>query len=289
MADPSTAPRTPPLSAAAESVRRLDRDRFVTALFAPVRRREDLFALYAFNADVAGIREKVTEPMMGLIRLQWWRDQIAALYETDAAPPPHPVAGPLAEAVRRHELPRAPFDALLDAREQDMEEAPPADRTAFLAYARATGGSVQRLAAALLGASEAPAAEAAERVGTAWAMIGLLRATAFHAAQRRVSLPAADLAARGIDPHVVMAGQPHPAVQAVAEELADMAALLLAEARAERGRVPRGALAALLPAVLADGYLKRLRKLGWNVYHPDLARPDPRPVRLTLAAAFGRY
>lgn len=283
--------RTPPLSMVADEVRRHDRDRFVTALFAPPDRREDLFALYAFNVDVAGIREKVTEPMMGLMRLQWWRDRIEAIYAgADAAASSHPAAKALAEAVRRRDLPRAPFDALLDAREQDMEDDPPADRAAFLAYARDTGGAVQRLAAAVLGAERDDAADtAAERVGTAWAVIGLLRATAFHAAQNRVYLPAEDLTAQGVDRYVVAAGKPHAAVEEVARALAAEAAAHLAEARRERGRVPRQALAAVLPAVLADGYLKRLKRLGWNVYHPDLAVVAPQPARLTLAAMLGRY
>src|SRR5689334_4682741 len=70
----------PGLSAAAAIVRRHDRDRYQTALFAPADRRETLFALYAFNYEVARVRETVTQPMLGQIRLQWWREVIAASY-----------------------------------------------------------------------------------------------------------------------------------------------------------------------------------------------------------------
>jgi NADH dehydrogenase [ubiquinone] 1 alpha subcomplex assembly factor 6 len=66
----------PELSYCAQQLRRLDPDRYLTALFAPDRRREGLFALYAFNLEVARAREAVREPMMGLIRLQWWRDAL---------------------------------------------------------------------------------------------------------------------------------------------------------------------------------------------------------------------
>jgi phytoene synthase len=61
------------LSAVAELVRRHDRDRYMTALFAPAARREALFALYAFNYEIARVREAVTQPTLGQIRLQWWR------------------------------------------------------------------------------------------------------------------------------------------------------------------------------------------------------------------------
>src|ERR1700759_2884419 len=63
----------------AAGLRQHDRDRSQTALFAPAERRDALFALYAFNYEVARIRESVREPMLGLIRLQWWRDALAGI------------------------------------------------------------------------------------------------------------------------------------------------------------------------------------------------------------------
>src|SRR5689334_20676146 len=68
------------LSPLAALVRRHDRDRYQTALFAPADRRDALFALYAFNYEVARVRENVSQPMLGQIRLQWWREVIAASY-----------------------------------------------------------------------------------------------------------------------------------------------------------------------------------------------------------------
>lgn len=290
MVDAAARPaRTPPLSPVGEEVRRHDRDRFTTALFAPADAREDLFAVYAFNAEVASIREKVHETMIGFMRLQWWRDMLDTVYAGGAVPAGHPVAQALAEAIRRRDLPRDAFDAVLEAREQDMADEPPADRAAFLAYARGTGGGIQRLAAHVLAGRDAETAAAAEAVGTAWTVVGLLRAAAFHAAQRRVYLPAADLAAHGEGPEVVVAGVPHAAVAAVAEHLAGEAREVLAAARARRRAVRREAVPALLPAVLADGYLARLRRLDWNVFHPDMAVVDPQPLRLTLRAVLRRW
>src|SRR3982750_3043368 len=96
-------------------------------------RREGLFALYAFNHEVAKTREVVSEPILGQIRLQWWRDGIAAAYE--GSPPRHAVLDPLAEAGARHALSRDRFDTLIEARETDLTGEPPADRAALLAYA----------------------------------------------------------------------------------------------------------------------------------------------------------
>jgi len=81
----------------AQLLRRQDADRYLTALFAPGDRREALFALYAFNLEVARAREVVSEPFMGLIRLQWWRDALDEVYQGRIRA--HEVIRPLASAI----------------------------------------------------------------------------------------------------------------------------------------------------------------------------------------------
>src|SRR6202051_3489994 len=96
---PEAIPRAAPgLSPLAALLRRHDRDRYQTALFAPADRQGALFALYAFNYEIARVRESAPQPMLGLIRLQWWREVVAAAF---AGMPPrqHEVAGPLAALI----------------------------------------------------------------------------------------------------------------------------------------------------------------------------------------------
>ena len=100
------------LAYCADQVRRHDHERYLTALFAPARRRSAILALYAFNLEVARIREAVSEPLLGRVRLQWWRDAIGAVYDR-GAPPRHPVLEALAPAVHAHQLNREHFDRLL--------------------------------------------------------------------------------------------------------------------------------------------------------------------------------
>src|SRR5229473_5395835 len=89
----------PDLAPIAEMVRRHDHDRFQTGLFAPARKRNTLFALYAFNYEIARVRETVTEPMLGQIRLQWWHENIAAAFEGGPVRH-HPVVEALTIAIR---------------------------------------------------------------------------------------------------------------------------------------------------------------------------------------------
>ena len=74
----STAPDDRSAYLLAEAKRR-DPDRFLCALFAPAERRDDLLALLLFNDELARIPDAVTQPVTGLIRLQWWRDALDEL------------------------------------------------------------------------------------------------------------------------------------------------------------------------------------------------------------------
>jgi phytoene synthase len=255
------------LSRMGEIVRRHDRERFLGALFAPAERREALFALYAFNYEVARTREVVTEPMLGQIRLQWWRETIEAIYE--GKPRRHDVAEALAGAVVRRRLGAAHFETLLEARELDLEPEPPQTLAALEAYAERTGGVLAVLAAEALVAGGAEAA--ARHAGTAYALAGLLRAAPFHGRAGRSYLPAEF-------------GEPRQAAEAVA----GAARRRLAAAR-EAG-APREVLPALLPVRLAEHFLGRLAAAGYDPFAPTLARPDPfAAARLTLAAWRGRW
>src|SRR5271166_1687494 len=100
------------LSPVAALVRRHDRDRFQTVLFAPAARREALFALYAFNYEIARVRESISQPVLGQVRLEWWRENIAAAFDGGPARR-HIVVQPLAVAIREFALTRAYFDRLI--------------------------------------------------------------------------------------------------------------------------------------------------------------------------------
>src|SRR5579864_2293145 len=128
----------------AELVQRHDRERYLTALFAPVDRRSAMLALFAFNYEIAKTREVVTERILGRVRLQWWREGIEAVYGGGAVRA-HEVLTPLAAAIRRHGLGRAEFERMMDARERDMEPEPPATLAELETYCDHTSSALQCL------------------------------------------------------------------------------------------------------------------------------------------------
>jgi phytoene synthase len=277
-------------SSLAQLVRARDRERFQTALFAPASRREALFALYAFNYEVAKTREMVREPMLGRMRLQWWREAIAAIYEGGPLRR-HEAVEPLAAAIRAHGLTRAHFEALIEAREADLADAPPPTLAALAAYAEDSAGRLVLLALEILGVRDGDAAAAGREVGIAYAMAGLLRAVPFHARQRRLYLPADLVAEARLD---VARGlfelKTSRELREVVAQVAAQARGHLAAARARRRAVAMPARPALLPAVLADRWLERLARVGHDPFDPRLAAPEQGQIlRLALTAWRGRY
>ena len=220
---------TPEQSYCADQARRNDWDRFICALFAPSEARETLYALIAFNAELARTRSLVSEPMLGQIRLQWWRDAIAATYdgptetETDASPP-HPILAPLARAIRACSLNRASFDAMIDARSDELYGGEFNDAAEVTAYAEATSGNLARLQIAIIGQGVNPAdptIHAADEVAIAWGIVELIRS-----------------------------GR-------IAPDHADDVPARIAAARLSAGGIERRFLSVLLPATLAQTYIRR--------------------------------
>lgn len=276
------------LSYCAQQIRDHDPDRFVITLFAPPRQREALCALFAFNLELAKARELVSEPMMGRIRLQWWRDALDGIHGGE--PPRHRVAEALADAVREYGLPREPMARLVAAREADMTDAPAGDMAALLAYADGTAATLGELAAAVLGGAPAGALEAIRQAGIAFGLTGLMRAVPFHARGKRLYLPQDRIAAAGVPLGELFELRGGPALCAVVAEVAVEARRALAAARGARRAVPRRLRPALMPAALAAGDLRRLSRAGYDPFDPRLRRnPLDRLMRLGFTAVSGRY
>jgi phytoene synthase len=269
-----------------DQTRTADHDRWLCSLFAPEAQRRDLWALLAFNLEIARTREVVREPMLGQIRLQWWREAIAEAYAGQVRA--HQVMAPLADAIARRRPPRARFEALLDGRLRDLDDQPFATLAALEVYAHATSATLSLLMLDMLGVDDENARAAAAAIGTAWALVGLARATPHLASRRRLMLPQ-DLMG-DINPESLFTGRPDDRLAEVLRVVIDRAAALLAEARGYRREVPAQALPALIPARLLDGQIARIRGAGLRLFQQpaDTASPTA-PIRLWWAVRTGRF
>ncbi len=231
------------LSALGVLVRRHDPDRYLTALFAPEDRRELLFLLYAFNHELARAREAVSEPTLALIRLHWWREVVEGVRRR------HEVAGPLGEVLDAGLIAPGPLLAMIDGREVEAEPGV-ATLADWRSWLMATGGGVAVTAGQILGADDEVLGRL-RLLGAAYGAAGQRRSVAALARQGRCMLPADLMNAHGLTAEAVIA---RPALAApVLAELAEAARTWLRAG----GRMPRGVIAAALPAVLARRDLRR--------------------------------
>jgi NADH dehydrogenase [ubiquinone] 1 alpha subcomplex assembly factor 6 len=264
-------------------VRSVDFDRYLSSLFASQAQRAELNVIYAFNYEVARTAETVSQPIAGQIRLQWWRDRIAELYRGTAID--HRLVEALGRTIAAHDLPRALFDALIDARDRDLEEAPFATFADLEDYADATSGHVMRLAARVLGADDT-LDDDARALGIAYALAGLCRALPYHASRRRLMLPVDRFAASGISIVEVFTGSAGLRLRPLVEELVERARFHLSASRGHR--IARGVLPALLPASLVPLYLRRLTRPGFDVLRDSTEIPVPRRQFAMLGAMIAR-
>jgi 15-cis-phytoene synthase len=245
-----------------DTVRRIarsgDPDRALSALFAPRDIRADLLTLYAFNVELARIAEQVSEPELGAIRLQWWREAIPRAAQGQATG--HPVADAVGELERRRALAPDRIAGLIDSRNFDIATKIMPDWQSLDAYLNDTAGTLFALAAECAGVPRASIEPAAALAGFAYGLTGLMRAMPVHAARGRVYLPADALRRHGTSPEAVLAGRTEPGLLGSLEELRDKATKALDEARSHIAKLDRRGQAAFLPLCLVDPYLAALEK-----------------------------
>jgi phytoene synthase len=235
----------------AVSVRTADPDRYFSTLFAPAALRPCLFALYALNAELARVAQTVREPMLGAIRLEWWRETVEGAAKGN--PRNHDVAKGLAALFAQTSLAQADLEALIAARDFDSSADRFEDFASLEKYIDATGGAVMRLAAQILGGNAAHSVEAARAYGLA----GLLRSLPFHNSRHKLYLPLDLLSALHVTPEEFFhleKGDPKLAAAIRQVSLKAHYHFLAARAVPKPGPV----LAAILPAALVPVYLRRL-------------------------------
>ncbi|WP_415920763.1 squalene/phytoene synthase family protein [Tateyamaria sp. SN6-1] len=247
-----------PAIACARIVERSDPLRFRTVMAAPVASRAPLFALYAFNIEVARAPWVTQEPMIAEMRLQWWRDALEEI-STGAAVRTHEVTTPLAAVLAQGTA--AMLDRLVAARRWDIYRDAFEDQAHMDAYIDETSGHLMWAAARTLGAPEGVEEPVRDLAYTAGIAAFLRAVPALVDAGRIPLLDGTDAGLRA---------------------LADRAL-----ARCARPKIPKNARAALWPAIGAKATLRQVIKDPAAVGEGRLT-PGVPPARLSASALTGR-
>ncbi|EKS40373.1 phytoene/squalene synthase family protein [Afipia clevelandensis] len=243
----------------ADLARARDFRSYAASLFVPPDVRRAWIALAAFNAEVSYVRDHVSQPLPGEIRLQWWRDVLTgegqgSRGEAEA----NPVAAELLRAIARYDLPVESFVRLIDAHVFDVYDDPMPDMAALEAHCRDTSAAMYALRARILDAASADVTRIADHAGIAEGLTDVMLALPRHAARRQLYLPGDLMNLHGVVAEEVFLQQSNP-------PLKDALAHLRREARSQHERAmamladaPGSARAAFLPLAVIGKILTRL-------------------------------
>jgi len=234
-----------------ELVKASDLDRYLSTLLAPKDRHRPLLAIYAFDAEISSLARQVSEPAIGEIRLQWWRDTIDVLYGESCNN--HPIASELHLTVHQYDLPKHLFIKLIDAHQFDFYREPMASLDELLAYFTATSGAITDLVARVLIGDDALEIEHLfEKAGLAHGLGKMLAALPAQTAAGRCFLPVDLLQKQGLEVANVLASEDSSDMHLVTLRLRNMIPEQLISLRQEQGQLSKQVLPAFFPASLAD-------------------------------------
>jgi phytoene synthase len=169
---------------------------YYSFLFLPTERRRAITAVYAYCREVDDAVDEVSDPSVAEARLQWWRGEVAALFERR---PTHPVTRALLPFVDGpFGITRERMLAILEGMEMDLRQNRYLDFHALKRYAHLVAGVVGEISAAIFGYSDPRTLEFADRLGLALQLINVIRDVGDDARRGRVYLPVDEMQRFGV-------------------------------------------------------------------------------------------
>ena len=159
-----------------DALKKADPDRYRAALMSARQGRQDLLILYAFHYELSKVPDVTSEPMLGQIRYEWWREAIDEIY-TGREVRRHEISTPLAEMLIRADVPRFWIDRLIDGRARDLDPQAFTDMDDAREYARQTSGQLMQIAVKVL---DGTPNDDVLRAGEAWGLTGLARSYGYY-------------------------------------------------------------------------------------------------------------
>ena len=250
----------------ADLVRSHDFARYAAALFVSADQRRALLALYAFNVEIARVRDLVTQPLTGEIRLQWWTDMLAG--HAHGGIEGNPVAAELLSVIRNFNLPIEMLSRLIEEHQFDLYNDPMPSLAALEGYVNDTSSALFALAARTATAPSPEIDCLARHAGLAHGFVRVVAALPYDASRRQLFLPLQVLAKNGASADEVFAGKQTPRLRAAIDQL-------LAEARQHLGTalslledIPPEAGPVFLPLAAVERDLARLSRADNDPFVP---------------------
>ncbi|MBV8926186.1 MAG: squalene/phytoene synthase family protein [Bradyrhizobium sp.] len=242
----------------ADLVRSHDFGRYASTLFVPAEQRRALLALYAFNVEISRIRDQVSQPLPGEVRMRWWSDLLAGAGHGGVEG--NPVASELLAAIRTHGLPAEPMSRLIDEHQFDLYNDPMPTLAALEGYVHETASALFALAASILAPPSAEIEHLARHAGFALGFVQVIASLPRDASRRQLFLPLQFLQAEGSSVEEVFSAAQTPKLRAALDRLLGEARAHLRTAEAILVQVPARVRPVFLPLVLTRRDLERMSR-----------------------------
>jgi phytoene synthase len=242
----------------ADLVRSHDFVRYASTLFMPAEERRALLAVYAFNVEISRIRDQVSQPLPGEVRMQWWTDLLAGAGHGGVEG--NPIASELQLAIRAYGLPAEPMSRLIDEHQFDLYNDPMPTLAALEGYVHETASALFALAARILAPPSVEIEHLARHAGFAEGFVQVVAALPRDAARRQLFLPLQFLQSQGCGMEEVFSGKQTPKLRAAVDQLLNEAREHLGTAEALLAQVPARVRPAFLPLALVRRDLARMSR-----------------------------
>ena len=259
----------------AELVRTHDFARYAATLFVPAALRRGLLALYAFNVEISRVRDQVSQPLPGEIRLQWWSDMLAGAGHGGVEG--NPVAAELLLAIRNRDLPIERLSRLVEEHQFDLYNDPMPTLSALEGYLNETSAALFALAAQMAGWQSGEIEHLARHAGLAQGIAQVVAALPLDASRRQLFVPLQLLESHGSAIEELFAGRQTPKLRAALDQLIGEAAAHETTARSLLAGMPPEVRPAFLPLALVGRELMRMSRADRDPFQP---RPTSRLATL---------
>lgn len=253
------------LSLCGEEIRKTDHDAFLCGLFAPEESRNAFYALHLFYMETLRIRDLVGEAHLGLFRLQYWRDLVDNVYSDQQEQAENGTHKEIVGVLAQKKIDKALFEQYFNARSFDMEDRPHDDMDALKRYCIATGGTVAKIKAKIMDANDLAAVEL---VGTANSLSEIIRTLPYQSRKGRCKIPLSIQKKNGLPLKSFMDFECSNELKACVQDICLEIQNLIKEARTSKSTAQTRAV--LLDCIAIEDYLKRLQKVDFDPFNPNI-------------------
>jgi phytoene synthase len=252
----------------AQLVRAHDFTRYASTLFMPATRRRALLAIYAFNVEISRVREHVSQPLPGEVRLQWWTDMLAG--RGHGGVEGNPVAAELNLAIQNWPLPVERLSRLIDEHQFDLYNDPMPTMAALEGYINDTSSALFSLGAGIAGPQSDDIEHLARHAGLAQGITQVMKALPLDASRRQLFVPLQLLEHHGSNMEDVFAGRETPKMRAALDQLIGEARAHLKTSFALLESAPPEVRPLFLPLALLARDLKRMSRADSDPFTPQV-------------------